>query len=193
MDKKEIWKDVSGYEGIYQVSNCGRVKRVGNYRNQCAEWKSNRILKPAVKNNGYLFCQLCKNNETSHKMIHRLVAEAFIENPDNKPTVNHIDGDRKNNTVQNLEWATYSENNKHSLYELQKFKKGDRYNTRGKPVIQYDKQGKELKEYASYREAERVTGIHGIDVVCRGKRQKGRRQYTAGGYIWRYKEDVIQD
>ena len=92
----EIWKDVVGYEGIYQVSDKGRVKRIGKYRNQITEWESNKILKPGVKNNGYLFCQLSKDNKTSPKMIHRLVAEAFIDNPYSKPTVNHIDGNRAN-------------------------------------------------------------------------------------------------
>ena len=193
MDDHEIWKDVLGYEGRYQVSNWGRVKRIGKYRNQVTEWESNKLLKPAKKNNGYLYCQLSKDNKTKPKMIHRLVAEAFIQNSDNKPTVNHIDGNRENNSSDNLEWATYKENNVHSLYVLNKYKKGDRRNQRGKAVLQYDLDGNFIKEYPSYREAERETGISAIDVVCRGIRQKGKKQITAGGYFWRYKEDIIQD
>jgi len=192
MVEKEIWKDISGYEGIYQVSNYGRVKRIGKYRNQFKEWKSNKILMPGHKN-GYLICNLSKNNKTVCKMLHRLVAEAFIPNLDNKPTVNHIDGNRSNNEVSNLEWATYTENNLHMLYVLNDYQKGDRRNQRGKPVMQYDLQGNFIKEYPSYREAQRQTGINSIDVVCRGARQKGRKQATAGGFIWKYKEDVIQD
>ena len=189
----EIWKDVVGYEGIYQVSNEGRIKRIGKYRNQVTEWESNKILKPAIKNNGYMYCQLSRDNKTSPKMVHRLVAEAFIDNPHNKPTVNHIDGNRTNNNVSNLEWATYTENNTHSLYELNNYKKGDRCNKRGsKPVLQYDLQGNFIKEYPSYREAQRQTSIYAIDVVCRGDRQKQKKQKTAGGYIWKYK-DEIQD
>lgn len=187
----EFWKDVIGYEGVYQVSNKGRVKRIGKYKNQVSEWPSNRILKAAKKDNGYMYCQLSKDNKTKPKMIHRLVAEAFIDNPESKPTVNHIDGDRTNNSVENLEWATYKENNIHSLYELNGHFPGKRQNKRGsKAVIQYDLSGKFIKEYPSYREAYRQTGIAGIDVVCRGDRQKNKRQKTAGGYIWRYKEDI---
>lgn len=118
MSEKEIWKDVVGYEGVYEVSNMGRVKRVGKYRNQCAEWDSNHILRPGHKDNEYLFVNLSKEGKNKIKYVHRLVAEAFLPNPKNKATVNHIDGDRTNNVVENLEWATYKENNNHSLYVL---------------------------------------------------------------------------
>lgn len=186
----EIWKDVVGYEGIYKVSSLGRIKRVGKYRNQTAEWESERVLKPAQKPNGYKFCQLSKNNETKAKHIHRLVAEAFIPNPDNKPTVNHKNGNKEDNRVENLEWATYTENNLHSMYIIHGYKKGDRKNGSGsKRVIQIDMNGEVIAEFPSYREAQRQTGIKGIDVVCRGEKQKGRRQYTAGGYLWKYKDD----
>jgi hypothetical protein len=183
----EIWRSVVGYEGIYQVSTSGRVKRIGKYRNQVTEWDSNRLLKPARKNNGYMYCQLSKDGKTSPKMIHRLVAEAFIENPQNKPTVNHIDGNRENNDVDNLEWATYTENNIHSVVKLGR----DSKNKRGsKSVLQYDLQGNFIKEYPSYREAQRKTGITTIYVACQGEKRTKKRQMTAGGYIWKYKEDV---
>lgn len=98
----ERWKDVGGYEGLYKISNLGRVKG------------KHRIKSQQDNGKGYLIVHLNKNGKSRWYLVHRLVAKAFIENPENKPTVNHIDGNRKNNKVNNLEWATYSENNLHS-------------------------------------------------------------------------------
>lgn len=103
----EIWRDIDGYEERYQVSNYGRVKSF---------WRGAiKILKPAAISRGYLFVSLCKPNQRKQFYIHRLVAQAFIPNPDNKRTVNHIDGHRLNNCVENLEWATAAENTHHAL------------------------------------------------------------------------------
>lgn len=103
----EIWKDIDGYEGLYQVSNLGRVKSS----------KHDIILK-TYSNRGYHQVQLSKNNIKSNKTIHRLVAQAFIPNPDNKPQVNHIDEDKTNNKVSNLEWVTAKENSNHGTLEV---------------------------------------------------------------------------
>lgn len=98
---EEVWKDVKGYEGLYHVSNLGRVRRNG------------RILKARVKRKGYLGVVLYNKSEPKHYTIHRLVAEAFIPNHENKPQVNHIDENKTNNTAANLEWVTAKENANH--------------------------------------------------------------------------------
>lgn len=94
----EVWKDIEGFEGLYQVSSLGRVRRAG------------RIKKPHTDHGGYLTVWLCKNSSQKCMKVHRLVAQAFIPNPECKRTVNHFDGNKKNNRVENLEWATHSEN-----------------------------------------------------------------------------------
>lgn len=110
---KEIWKDIEGYEGLYQVSNLGRVKSLSKKRG-FGEQKE-KVLKPWITNLGYCTVTLYKNSLSQIKRVHRLVAEAYIPNPENKETVNHIDGNKQNNTVENLEWNTQSENINHSI------------------------------------------------------------------------------
>lgn len=105
--KEEEWKDVVGYEGLYQVSNFGRVKSLEKMR---GAFMQKEIIKKQIYSNGYLRCQLHKNGESRKIFIHRLVAEAFILNPDNKPQVDHIDRNRSNNSVENLRWCTAKEN-----------------------------------------------------------------------------------
>lgn len=107
---KEIWRDISGYEGLYQVSNSGNVRSM-NYNKKPGNIKE---LKQKLRNNGYLEVHLSKDGKRKYFLVHRLVAEAFLENPDNKPQVNHIDGDKSNNNVSNLEYATNSENQRHA-------------------------------------------------------------------------------
>jgi len=102
----EIWKEIEGYSGDYLISNLGKVKSLRN--------KNPKILKPSAGKHVYLQIILYKNNKPFTHKIHRLVADTFIENKDNKLTVNHIDGNKLNNNVNNLEWATYSENIKHA-------------------------------------------------------------------------------
>lgn len=106
---KEIWKDIKGYEGLYQISNLGRVKSLGNeYR------KKEKYLKLQYSRDGYQRLGLRKSGVAKCEYIHRLVAIAFIPNPLNKPQVNHIDGNKQNNKVNNLEWVTPFENTHHA-------------------------------------------------------------------------------
>ena len=106
---KEIWKDINGYKGLYQVSSKGRIKRI---------YPKEKILKQHLNNSGYKRITLCKNSKVKVFSVHRLVAQTFIPNPMQKPTVNHIDCDKTNNTTLNLEWLTRSEQ------ELWKYKCG---------------------------------------------------------------------
>jgi len=106
--KIEIWKPIRGYEGFYEVSDCGNVRSVITTSS-----RRTKILKPYVKN-GYFAVNLFDNQKMKHCYIHRLVAEAFIENPDNKKEVNHIDCDKQNNRVSNLEWCNRTHNLQHS-------------------------------------------------------------------------------
>lgn len=111
----EVWKDVVGYEGLYQVSNLGRVKSVERYKdnNGTKQLVKEKIKATRKDKQGYLLLDLYKNNKSKTVRVHRLVAQAFIPNPQNKETVNHIDGNKENNTVENLEWATQKEQNEH--------------------------------------------------------------------------------
>lgn len=110
----EIWKDIKGYEGLYQVSNLGRVKSLDIVDRLGRKHKSN-IKYQNDNGNGYLIVNLKHNGKQKNHLVHRLVAEAFIENPENKKEVNHIDGDKLNNRVDNLEWVSRSENLKHAF------------------------------------------------------------------------------
>lgn len=130
----EIWKDIKGYEGLYQVSNLGRVYNI----------KRNKYKKPSKDKDGYLYVGISKQGKSKNYKVHRLVAEAFISNLENKPQVNHIDGNKLNNVVKNLEWVTSKENIIHA------HKIGLSYNAKGKEHFNYGKHlTKETKEKMS--------------------------------------------
>lgn len=177
----EIWKDIEGYEGLYQVSNLGRVKSFK--RKGC---RQDRILKCGISPRGYHQVTL-SNGIQEATQVHRLIALHFIPNPENKRTVNHINGIKTDNRIENLEWCTYQENNLHAYKTglkkgacLGKFGKD---HNRSKPVLQYSLAGKIIAEYAGQCEAERKTGIQSgsISLACR------RKLKTAGGFMWGFK------
>ena len=166
----EIWKDIEGYEGLYQVSNLGRVKSL----------KSNKekILKSNSNGHNYLRLLLCKNNKKKSLLVHRLVAKAFIPNIDNLPEVNHKDEDKTNNCADNLEWCTAKYNSnfgtrKKRLSEL-----------KNKAVIQI-KEEKVINIFKSAKEAKKKTGINKISACCRNEFKQ------AGGYVWKYVESEV--
>lgn len=160
----EEWRPIEGYEDLYMISNLGNVKII----------KNNKIRKLQQKNNGYLQLILNKNSVQKHHYVHRLVAQAFIPNPENLPCVNHIDHDRTNNRVDNLEWCTYDYNNIHSINP----------GLKEKIILKYDLEGNFIEEFNSPREAANSCNkVRASDIlrVCRGERTK------AYGFIWRFK------
>lgn len=170
---KEVWKDIEGYEGLYQVSNLGRVKRV----------TTGRILKSGKDKKGYLKVVLCKNNIKSAKTIHRLVAQAFIPNNENKPEVNHIDENKTNNMVSNLEWMTAKENSNHGTRNERVAKAVSK--TLSIPIIAINLKTGEYTDFCSAKECARQLGLNQSHIT---NVLKGRRNQT-GGYTFKYKGD----
>lgn len=123
----EEWRDIKGYEGLYQVSNLGRVKSLERYKKNRGKMQlvEGTIRMPRIEKNGYARVDLCKDGKRKMHCVHRLVTEAFVPNPENKPQVNHIDEDRSNNNANNLEWVTNKENCNYGMHNknLSKAKK----------------------------------------------------------------------
>ena len=171
---REEWKPVRNYEGLYEVSNMGRVKSL-NYNKTGKE----RILKGVDSGIGYLKVVLCKDGKVKQCLVHRLVAQAFLENPQNLPMINHKDEVKSNNCVQNLEWCSASYNNS---YNDKSKKAGKKLS---KPVFSIDKEYGLIMWWQSASEAERCTGIKHGDIIrcCQGKRK------SAGNHIWFYADE----
>ena len=176
-------KEIDDFSGYYISENGDVFSKKGQWPNIM------RKLKPGISRFGYCRITLHKDKKQFHKSVHRLVAEAFIPNPENKIDVNHKNGIKTDNRIENLEWATRSENIKHSYSVLGtkpnkpwKNRFGKQHN-RSKIVIQI-KDGKTIEQFGSLLEAERKTGIDhsSISMCCRNKR------HTAGTYKWAYKE-----
>lgn len=182
-DTEEIWKDIKGYEGIYQVSNKGRVKSLERdiiCKNGVKRHYKERIMKGSLDMDGYLYVGLGNNKgERKFLWIHRIVATTFIPNLDNKPQVNHKDEVKTNNFVENLEWMTCKENVNYGTHNERMAK------ALSKSVAQYTRDGELVKVWQSTNEAGRQLGIgqSNISAVARGKRK------TCGGFVWKYVED----
>lgn len=213
--KEEIFKDIKGYEGLYQISNFGNVKSLERdkiYPNGKIQPKKEQFLKPFINGGGYPTVRLCKKSKVKNYTVHRLVATAFIPNPDNLPCVNHKDENKQNNNVENLEWCSVAYNNnygtrlervssshkgkphpwqigrKHSeetriKMKIARNKRPHPYNR--KPIEQYDKEGNFIRTWDYIRQLNDVFGkivSPAITACCKG------RAKTAHGFIWKYKD-----
>ena len=172
-ENKEIWKDIDGYEGLYRVSNLGRVKSLKQGKE--------KILKQVLVNN-YLAISLYKNNEKKLCKVHRLVCQTFLLNPQNLPQVNHKDENKTNNKVDNLEWCDVKYNNNYGT----RTQRANEKNTNGKcskTVLQYSKDGEFIRQWKSTKDVERNLGYgHSqISACCRGKYKSSYE------FVWKYK------
>lgn len=187
--EKEVFRDVLGYEGLYQVSNYGRVKSLerknifycGLRKEHLERPTKEKFLNYNKSNRGYLQVCLTKNGKSKTYTVHRLVAKAFLPNLKNKKQVNHIDGNKENNNIDNLEWVTSSENNKHA------FITGLNKPHNMRKVNQYDLQGNFIKQWNSITDFLKENSLNlknsNITTCCKGKRK------NAYGFIWKYADE----
>lgn len=190
MQENEIWIDIEGYEGLYQVSNYGNVRSL-NYKRT----GKSKILKQQKHKSGYLKVNLYINGSMRTYLVHRLVCEAFIDNPENKPEVNHVDGNKGNNAIDNLEWTTRSENQIHA------WNNGLKENTRSvvkqSLFLAQDACKRSVKcittniIYESISEAELLTGIchQNIGKCCNGSRKSAGKLPDGTKLEWEYLDE----
>lgn len=167
---EEIWKTIDGYPD-YEISNKGRVKSLGNDKK-----RKEKILKGFKIGRGYLQVHLCKDGKIKNYLIHRLVAQAFIPNPNNLLEVNHINEDKTDNRVENLEWCNSQYNNNYGTHNERMAK------TNSKPILQFSKEGDFIRKWDSATQVERELGFYQgyISSCCKGKEK------SAYGFKWFY-------
>lgn len=184
---EEIWKDIDGFEGVYQISNYGRLKALSKQlkgRNGYRNIKE-KVLKPSIGTCGYYQYPLTHNGVKKTILIHREVAKAFVDNPNELYEINHKDEDRLNNHFENLEWCERKYNNLYNDRKKREIETQINTHPSRKGVEQVDENGNIIGTYQSERDAERKTNIpHNNICDC----IKGKRK-SAGGYYWRLVSD----
>jgi len=181
----EIWKDIAGYEGLYQVSNYGRVKSF---------YGSGKIIERDSDYGSYPSIALCKNGIHKSRRLHRIVAEAFIPRPMGYSEVNHKDMNRANNSVENLEWVTKKENVRHAISNKPEIIAAmNHYNTdvRPRPIAQISLDGTIVCVWKNCKEASRITGIcykNIYQVASKDEYRPGKTRSQAGGFKWEFLE-----
>lgn len=184
----EQWKDIPGWEGVYQVSSHGQLK---SFKGD----PEGRVLKNTNKKGGYFSVVLCAmDRKPRYCRMHRLVAEAFIHNPENKPVVNHKDGNKQNNHIDNLEWVTQRENNEHALNTNLSSVKPLVFRNQvlnPKTILQYSRAGELLGTYKNAKDASFATGVchrNILQVASKTEYKPGMIRSQAGGFVWKYKK-----
>jgi hypothetical protein len=177
----EIWKDVVGYEGLYQVSNLGRLKSPPKKGHKGC------IMKPSIKKDGYVRIQLIKCSKYKTLYVHRIVAEAFLQHDSERNEVNHIDGNKSNNKLENLEWVTSKQNIEHSIKTGLRKSSGmkgrfGKLSPKSKSILQLSACGKVIRKWDSISDAARELRCspQSICSVLSGRKK------SCKGYLWEY-------
>lgn len=180
----EIWKEVVGFEDYYEVSNHGRIRSLDRVTNNGTQIRKGRIIKQKKYKSGYMYAHLSKDGKEKWYTVHRIVAMAFIPNPNNYDEINHKNEIKSDNSVENLEWCTKRYNTNYGTGNRRRSLSHLNHPNQSIQVSQYNPDGSFIKRFPSLKEAERETGVDSTQIskCCRGMKMFN----TAGGYKWSF-------